>query len=80
MTLPEARRFRAAWEDLREEFQAFMSLVPMSNATQLVDLASQAPQFAEKLAALPPVRKRQPMMQKSEHLPPDQSVQAGITA
>ena len=80
MTLPEARRFRAAWEDLRDEFEAFMSLVPMSNAVQLVDLASQVSEFAAKLEALPPVRRRQPMMQKSEHLPPDQSVQAGITA
>ena len=47
---------------------------------QLVDLASQVSEFAAKLEALPPVRRRQPMMQKSEHLPPDQSVQAGITA
>ena len=77
MTLPEARRFRAAWEDLRDEFQAFMSLVPLSNAVQLVDLAGQVQQLATKLAALPPVRRRkqQPM---SEHQPPDQSV--GITA
>ena len=80
MTLPEARKYRAAWEDLRDEFEAFMSLVPMSNALQLVDLASQVSEFAAKLEALPPVRRRQPMMQKSEHLPPDQSVQAGITA
>ena len=42
MTLPEARKFRESWEDLRDEFQAFMSLVPLSNATQLVDLAGQA--------------------------------------
>ena len=78
MTLPEALSFRKAWEDLRDEFQAFMSLVPLSNAVQLVDLAGQAQQFATKLAALPPVRRRkqQPM---SEHQPPDQSVD-GITA
>ena len=80
MTLPEALSFRKAWEDLRDEFQAFMSLVPLSNAVQLIDLASQVSEFAAKLEALPPVRRRQPMMQKSEHLPPDQSVQAGITA
>ena len=42
MTLPEARKFRESWEDLRDEFQAFMSLVPLSNATQLVELAGQA--------------------------------------
>ena len=30
MTLPEALSFRKAWEDLRDEFQAFMSLVPLS--------------------------------------------------
>ena len=78
MTLPEALSFRKAWEDLRDEFQAFMSLVPLSNAVQKVDLAGQAQQFATKLAALPPVRRRKqrPM---SEHQPPDQSV-AGITA
>ena len=78
MTLPEALSFRKVWEDLRDEFQAFMSLVPLSNAVQLVDLAGQAQQFATKLAALPPVRRRKqrPM---SEHQPPDQSV-AGITA
>ena len=77
MTLPEALSFRKAWEDLRDEFQAFMSLVPLSNSVQKVDLAGQAQQFATKLAALPPVRRRkqQPM---SEHQPPDQSV--GITA
>ena len=51
MTLPEARKFRASWEDLRDEFQAFMSLVPLSNATQLVELAGQAKEFAEKLDA-----------------------------
>ena len=78
MTLPEALTFRKAWEDLRDEFQAFMSLVPLSNETQLVALAGQAHEFATKLAALPPVRRRQQPM-KSEHQPPDQSV-AGITA
>ena len=78
MTLPEALSFRKAWEDLRDEFQSFMSLVPLSNAVHKVDLAGQAQQFATKLAALPPVRRRKqrPM---SEHQPPDQSV-AGITA
>ena len=78
MTLPEAFVFRKAWEDLRDEFQAFISLAPLSNAVQKVDLAGQAQQFATKLAALPPVRRRKqrPM---SEHQPPDQSV-AGITA
>ena len=58
MTLPEALSFRKAWEDLRDEFQAFMSLVPLSNETQLVALAGQAHEFATKLAALPPVRRR----------------------
>ena len=79
MTLPEALAFRKAWEDLRDEFQAFMSLVPLSNETQLVALAGQAQQFATKLAALPPVRRRRQQPMKSEHQPPDQSV-AGITA
>ncbi len=79
MTLPEALTFRKAWEDLRDEFQAFMSLVPLSNETQLVALAGQAQQFATKLAALPPVRRRRQQPMKSEHQPPDQSV-AGITA
>ena len=78
MTLPEALSFRKAWEDLRDEFQAFMSLVPLSNAVQLVDLAGQAQEFATKFAALPPVRRRrQPM--KSEHQPPDQGIAAAIT-
>ena len=79
MTLPEARKFRESWEDLRDEFQAFMSLVPLSNATQLVELAGQAKEFAEKLDALPPVRRRQ-APEKSQHQPPDASVAAGITA
>ena len=79
MTLPEALAFRKAWEDLRDEFQAFMALVPISNETQLVELAGQAQQFATKLAALPPVRRRRQQPMKSEHQPPDQSV-AGITA
>ena len=57
MTLPEALTFRKAWEDLRDEFQAFMSLVPLSNETGLVALAGQAHEFATKLAALPPVRR-----------------------
>ena len=82
MTLPEALPFRKAWENLRGEFQAFMSLVPLSNATQLVELAGQAKQFAEKLDALPPVRRRQAPEQseRSQHQPPDASVAAGITA
>ena len=71
MTLPEALSFRKAWEDLRDEFQSFMSLVPLSNAVQLVDLAGQAQQFATKLAALPPVRRRkQPMPSgRAERMP-----------
>ena len=82
MTLPEARKFRESWEDLRDEFQAFMSLVPLSNATQLVELAGQAKKFAEKLGALPPVRRRQApeRTERSQHQPPDASVAAGITA
>ena len=82
MTLPEARKFRESWEDLRDEFQAFMSLVPLSNATQLVELAGQAKEFAKKLDALPPVRRRQAPEQseRSQHQPPDASVAAGITA
>ena len=79
MTLPEALAFRRAWEELRDEFQSFMSLVPLSNQMQLVDLASQVQQFPSKLAALPPVRRRKQQPMKSEHQPPDQSV-AGITA
>ena len=49
MTLPEARKFRESWEDLRDEFQAFMSLVPLSNATQLVELAGQAKKLQRNL-------------------------------
>ena len=49
MTLPEARKFRESWEDLRDEFQAFMSLVPLSNATQLVELAGQAKNLQRNL-------------------------------
>ena len=79
MTLPEARKFRESWEDLRDEFQAFMSLVPLSNATQKVELAGQAKEFAEKLDALPPVRRRR-APEKRQHQPPDASVAAGITA
>ena len=82
MMLPEARKFRESWEDLRDEFQAFMSLVPLSNATQLVELAGQAKEFAKKLDALPPVRRRQApeRTERSQHQPPDASVAAGITA
>ena len=82
MTLPEARKFRESWEDLRDEFQAFMSLVPLSNATQLVELAGQAKEFAEKLDALPPVRRRRApeRTEQSQQQPPDASVAAGITA
>ena len=66
MSLPEAQTFRKAWEELRGEFQAFMDLVPLSNPSQLVELAKEVNEFPAKLAALPPFRKRQPKnMQRS---------------
>ena len=64
MTMPEARKFREAWEELRDEFQAFMDLTQLSSPAELAALVEQAESFAQKIDSLPPVRKRQ--VHKSE--------------
>ena len=67
----EARSFKHAFEELQDEFEAFMSLVPLSGPAELVELTKQAGDLMQKLDALPGLKKRRPPPTAP---PPDASV------
>ena len=67
----EARSFKHAFEELQDEFEAFMSLVPLSGPAELVELTKQTGDLMQKLDALPGLKKRRPPPTAP---PPDASV------
>ena len=67
----EARSFKHAFEELQDEFEAFMSLVPLSGPAELVELTKQTGDLMQKLDNLPGLKKRRPPPTAP---PPDASV------
>ena len=67
----EARSFKHAFEELKDEFEAFMSLVPLSGPAELVELTRQTGDLMAKIDALPGLKKRKPPPTAP---PPDASV------
>ena len=60
-----------AFEELKDEFEAFMSLVPLSGPAELVELTRQTGDLMAKIDALPGLKKRKPPPTAP---PPDASV------
>ena len=73
MNSVEARSFKAAFEELQDEFEAFMSLVPISGPSELVELVKQSGDLMRKIESLPSIKKPPPPPQK-EMIPPDASI------
>ena len=60
MNSVEARSFKAAFEELQDEFEAFMSLIPISGPSELVELLKQSGDLMKKIESLPARRKKPP--------------------
>ena len=63
MNAVEARSFKAAFEELQDEFEAFMSLVPISGPSELVELLKQSGDLMKK-------SRTYPLAEKSRRRPP----------
>ena len=63
MNSVEARSFKAAFEELQDEFEAFMSLVPINGPSELVELLKQSGDLMKKSRA-------SPLAAKSRRRPP----------
>ena len=74
MNAVEARSFKAAFEELEDEFQAFMSLIPISGPSELVELLKQSGDLMKKIDSLPARRKKPPPPPQKEMIPPDVSI------
>ena len=74
MNAVEARSFKAAFEELQDEFEAFMSLVPISGPSELVELLKQSGDLMKKIDSLPARRKKPPPPPQKEMIPPDASI------
>ena len=74
MNAVEARSFKAAFEELEDEFQAFMSLISISGPSELVELLKQSGDLMKKIDSLPARRKKSPPPPQKEMIPPDASI------
>ena len=74
MNSVEARSFKAAFEELQDEFEAFMALVPISGPSELVELLKQSGDLMKKIESLPARRKKPPPPPQKEMIPPDASI------
>ena len=74
MNAVEARSFKAAFEELQDEFEAFMSLIPISGPSELVELLKQSGDLMKKIDSLPARRKKPPSPPQKEMIPPDASI------
>ena len=74
MNAVEARSFKAAFEELQDEFEAFMSLIPISGPSELVELLKQSGDLMKKIDSLPARRKKPPPPPQKEMIPPDASI------
>ena len=74
MNAVEARSFKAAFEELQDEFEAFMSLIPISGPSELVELLKQSGDLMKKIESLPARRKKPPPPPQKEMIPPDASI------
>ena len=73
MNSVEARSFKAAFEELQDELEAFMSLVPISGPSELVELVKQSADLMKKIESLPSIKKP-PKPPPKEMIPPDASI------
>ena len=69
----EARSFKAAFEELQDEFEAFMSLIPISGPSELVELLKQSGDLMKKIDSLP-ARRKKPPPAPPQQIPPDASI------
>ena len=74
MNAVEARSFKAAFEELQDDFEAFMSLVPISGPSELVELLKQSGDLMKKIESLPARRKKPLPPPQKEMIPPDASI------
>ena len=74
MNSVEARSFKAAFEELQDEFEAFMALVPISGPSELVELLKQSGDLMKKSRAYPLAEKKPPSPPQKEMIPPDASI------
>ena len=73
MNAVEARSFKAAFEELEDEFQAFMSLISISGPSELVELLKQSGDLMKKIDSLP-ARRKKPPPAPPQQIPPDASI------
>ena len=73
MNAVEARSFKAAFEELQDEFEAFMSLIPISGPSELVELLKQSGDLMKKIESLP-ARSKKPPPAPPQQIPPDASI------
>ena len=73
MNAVEARSFKAAFEELQDEFEAFMSLIPISGPSELVELLKQSGDLMKKIDSLP-ARRKKPPPAPPQQIPPDASI------
>ena len=74
MNAVESRSFKAAFEELQDEFEAFQSLIPISGPSELVELLKQSGDLMKKIDSLPARRKKPPPPPQKEMIPPDASI------
>ena len=70
----ESRSFKAAFEELQDEFEAFQSLIRISGPSELVELLKQSGDLMKKIDSLPARRKKPPPPPQKEMIPPDASI------